>query len=82
MVKIFDRFGILGRMYFVKYNPNKNQSNLKTNAIGWIEYLDKKSARQAYIFLKKYNFIHKYLPEVTVKYLKSFKWDDLLYLFI
>ena len=78
---IFKLFGYLGRIFFVNHDKNLNKLNSKYKALGWIEYLNKKNAQQAYIFLKKHDFVHFSSTRISVKYLRNFDWNELIEFF-
>jgi RNA recognition motif-containing protein len=76
---IFEKFGLVSRIFFIK--QNKNPINLKIQKnfqlCGWIEYLKKKNARQAMSYFKKF-ILNSYLPaKVSIRYLRSFNWEEL-----
>ena len=76
----FEKFGFLSRIFFTKHS--KNIKNFKIQKIypiiGWIEYLNKKDAKHAVEYFKKYT-LNSYLPtDILVEYLRNFSWDELI----
>ena len=46
--------------------------------LSWIEYLNKKDAKHAVEYFKKYT-LNSYLPtDILVEYLRNFSWDELI----
>jgi RNA recognition motif-containing protein len=76
--KLFEIFGDLGRIFFIYDVENLNDFKLKKNHIlGWIEYLNKKNAKQAMAYFKKFTPNQYLSVDISVRYLRSFNWDEL-----
>lgn len=86
---LLSKYGELGRIYLnpenykVAARRKKYKKNKRTNYVeGWIEFLDKKIARQVATLLNNNNFGGKkrsyYYDDIwNIKYLSKFKWNHL-----
>nr|UXY87801.1 pre-rRNA-processing protein ESF2 [Cryptomonas curvata] len=76
---VFEKFGFISRIFFIK--QIKSLVKFKTQNThqlwGWIEYLNKKDAKQAMSYFKKF-ILNSNLPlSISVEYLRSFNWEEL-----
>nr|UXY88304.1 pre-rRNA-processing protein ESF2 [Cryptomonas curvata] len=76
---LFEIFGDLGRIFFINDIKNLNNFKLKkkNHILGWIEYLNKKNAKQAMAYFKKFTSNPYLSADISVRYLRSFNWDEL-----
>ena len=76
---LFEIFGDLGRIFFINDIKNLNNYKLKkkNHILGWVEYLNKKNAKQAMTYFKKFTPNQYISSNISVRYLRSFNWDEL-----
>nr|UXY87309.1 hypothetical protein 1634Bnrm2_p109 [Cryptomonas sp.] len=80
----FGRFGNIYRIFLINSKNLKNiiQSRKKNSVVGWIEFFDKKNAKQASEYFNKNNLGSNFLRKVSVKYLRNFDWKELCNFFL
>ena len=76
---IFEKFGNLGRIFFIKRHEHTSKFKIQKihRVAGWIEYLNKKDAKQAMAYLKKYSLSSYLSTNISVEYLRNFSWEEL-----
>ena len=76
---IFGKFGFISRVFFIRQTKNVIKFKIqKSHKLWvWIEYLNKKDAKQATSYIKKFLLNSQLLPNISIAYLRSFSWEEL-----
>lgn len=75
-------FGKIERVFFVnKFSIRSFNSKKEKKAVGWIEFSDKKDAKQVAAFSKNKSLNCRNWENLKIDYLRNFEWQEIIRFF-